>query len=113
MAGPRVAQWAYPGRQRTGLPRRPGVDPRRRGRVQGRTVIPLAAAALAKSAAVAAWSGLKSVPWQVWAFAVIVAAFLWYGESRADQREAEIRAEYDLRSEERRVGKECRSRCAP
>lgn len=38
---------------------------------------------------------LRAVPWQAWALAAAVAACWWYGEARADQREAEVRAEYE------------------
>lgn len=40
---------------------------------------------------------LRSIPWQAWALAAAVAACWWYGEARADQREAEVRAEYEAR----------------
>lgn len=39
-----------------------------------------------------AWRFLKGVPWQVYASAAMVIAFLTYGEHRADGREAEIMA---------------------
>lgn len=42
-----------------------------------------------------AWGFLRSIPWQVWLFAAVVAAALWYGENRADARESEVRAEYE------------------
>lgn len=49
-----------------------------------------------------AWSAVGKVlravpPWAWLVFAVLVAGY-FYGEARADQRESEIRAEYDLRS---------------
>jgi hypothetical protein len=62
-------------------------------------VIPLLAVA-AKSAAGSVWAAIRAVPWQAWALLIVAAAFLWYGESRADQREAEVRAEYDLQAAE-------------
>lgn len=43
------------------------------------------------------WGFLRSIPWQVWLFAAVVAAALWYGENRADAREAEVRDEYAAR----------------
>lgn len=46
----------------------------------------------------AAGRALGKVPWQAWALAAAVAACWWYGEARADQRESEIRAEYELRA---------------
>jgi len=41
-------------------------------------------------------AALRAVPWQGWALAAAVSACWWYGEARADQREAEVRAEYEL-----------------
>lgn len=41
------------------------------------------------------WGFLRSVPWPVYAFVAVVLAALWYGENRADAREAEVRAEYE------------------
>jgi hypothetical protein len=43
-------------------------------------------------------AALRAVPWQAYALAAAVAACWWYGEARADQREAEVRAEYELRA---------------
>lgn len=40
---------------------------------------------------------LRSIPWQVWAFALVVALALWYGENRADAREDSVRSEYNKR----------------
>ena len=45
----------------------------------------------------AAWGILRSIPWQVWAFAIVVALALWYGERRADGRETEVREEFAAR----------------
>ncbi len=44
-----------------------------------------------------AWGFLKSIPWQVWAFAIVVGLAWLHGEIRADTREAEVREEYNLR----------------
>lgn len=41
-----------------------------------------------------AWGFLKSIPWQVWAFAAVVGLALLYGENRADAREESVREEY-------------------
>lgn len=43
------------------------------------------------------WRFLKSIPWQAWAFAVVVALAWLYGERRADWRETEVREEYNIR----------------
>ena len=42
----------------------------------------------------AAWGFLKSIPWQVWAFAAVVGLALLYGENRADAREELVREEF-------------------
>lgn len=44
-----------------------------------------------------AWGFLKSIPWQVWAFAAVVGLALLYGENRADAREELVREEYNIR----------------
>lgn len=44
-----------------------------------------------------AWGFLKAIPWQLWAFAAVVALALLYGENRADAREAKVRTEYNVR----------------
>ena len=41
-----------------------------------------------------AWGFLRSIPWQVWAFAAVVGLALLYGENRADAREESVREEY-------------------
>lgn len=43
------------------------------------------------------WRFLKSIPWQVWAFALVVVLALLYGENRADARETLVREEYAAR----------------
>lgn len=43
------------------------------------------------------WEFLRSIPWQAWLFAAVVLAALWYGENRADAREAEVRDEFAAR----------------
>lgn len=40
------------------------------------------------------WGFLKSIPWQAWAFAAVVALAWLYGERRADWRETEVREEF-------------------
>ena len=40
---------------------------------------------------------LRAIPWQVWAFAIVVALALWYGENRADARESQVREEFAAR----------------
>lgn len=41
-----------------------------------------------------AWRFLRSIPWQVWAFAAVVGLALLYGENRADAREELVREEF-------------------
>lgn len=41
------------------------------------------------------WGFLKSIPWQVWLFAAVVAGAWYYGEVRADQREAACNARWE------------------
>lgn len=48
-------------------------------------------------ATVSAWKFLRSIPWQVWAFALVVGLALWYGENRADSRETQVREEFAAR----------------
>lgn len=43
------------------------------------------------------WRFLRSIPWQVWAFAAVVVLALLYGENRADAREESVREEYNVR----------------
>lgn len=43
----------------------------------------------------AAWGFVKSIPWQFWLFAAVVAAAWYYGEVRADQREAECNRKWE------------------
>lgn len=43
------------------------------------------------------WRFLKSIPWPVWAFVIGVCLSIWYGENRADNREEEVREEYNIR----------------
>ena len=40
------------------------------------------------------WRFLRSIPWQVWAFAAVVVLALLYGENRADAREESVREEF-------------------
>lgn len=37
---------------------------------------------------------IKAIPWQAWAIAAVIAAAWYYGEVRADQREAEVNARW-------------------
>jgi hypothetical protein len=63
-------------------------------------MIPLAAAALAKSAAGWVAGVIKAVPVRWWLYLAAVVFALWYAEQRADAREATIRAEYEQRMSE-------------